>query len=37
VKNAHKKFYHPGNAKFFTYGDLNFVEHLEYIDSVLAK
>ena len=35
--NAHKKYYHPSNAKFMTYGDLNFIHHLEYINDVLEK
>ncbi len=27
--NTHKKFYHPSNTKFISYGDLNFLENLE--------
>jgi Zn-dependent M16 (insulinase) family peptidase len=37
VINAHNKYYHPSNSKFFTYGDLNFTEHLEYINDVLLQ
>jgi len=29
----HKKYYHPSNAYFFTYGDLDFTEHLKFVDS----
>ena len=29
----HKKYYHPSNARIFTYGDLDFTEHLEFIES----
>ena len=33
----HKKYYHPSNAQFFTYGDLDFTEHLKFVEEqVLA-
>ena len=32
-----KKYYHPSNAQFFTYGDLDFTEHLKFVEEqVLA-
>jgi hypothetical protein len=35
---THKKFYHPSNSKFVSYGDLNFLENLELLDeTVLSK
>ena len=34
----HKKYYHPSNAHFFTYGDLDFTEHLKFVeDQVLGS
>lgn len=34
----HSKYYHPTNAVFLSYGDLDFTKHLEYINNtVLAK
>lgn len=32
VLDFYKTHYHPSNAKIFSYGDLNFIEHLEYLD-----
>lgn len=29
----HAKYYHPSNSMFLTYGDLNFTEHLQFLDS----
>mmetsp|Transcript_30089 Transcript_30089/g.39933 ORF Transcript_30089/g.39933 Transcript_30089/m.39933 type:complete len:268 (+) Transcript_30089:47-850(+) len=29
----HKKYYHPSNSQFFTYGDLDFTEHLKFVES----
>lgn len=38
LKDFHAKHYHPGNARFFTYGNLNIDKHLEMIDDrVLSK
>ena len=28
----HKKYYHPSNCTFLTYGDLDFADHLKFID-----
>jgi Zn-dependent M16 (insulinase) family peptidase len=34
----HKKYYHPSNSTFLSYGDLDFTKHLEFIQrEVLAK
>mgnify|MGYP000158920924 CR=1 FL=1 len=34
----HKKYYHPSNCWFLTYGDLDFTEHLKFIqEQVLAN
>ena len=34
----HKKYYHPSNSQFFTYGDLDFTEHLKFVqEQVLSK
>jgi presequence protease len=33
--NTHKKYYHPSNTKFFSYGDLNFLENLEFLEKNL--
>ena len=34
----HQKYYHPTNAQFFTYGDLDFQEHLKFVEAqVLSK
>lgn len=36
--NFNKKYYHPSNSTFLSYGDLDFTKHLEYINSeVLSK
>lgn len=32
IRDFYQKYYHPSNAKIFSYGDLNFLEHLEYLD-----
>ncbi|MBE9504867.1 MAG: insulinase family protein [Proteobacteria bacterium] len=38
LKDFHAKYYHPSNARFFTYGNLNVIKHLEMIDDrVLSK
>lgn len=29
----HEKYYHPSNATFMTYGDLDFTEHLRFIEN----
>ena len=31
LKVFHSKYYHPTNATFLTYGDLDFTEHLTFI------
>ncbi|QSL65278.1 hypothetical protein MERGE_002587 [Pneumocystis wakefieldiae] len=35
--NYHKKYYHPTNSKFFTYGDFPLEEHLQAIDSRISS
>uniref|UniRef100_A0A2P2HYL1 Presequence protease, mitochondrial n=3 Tax=Hirondellea gigas TaxID=1518452 RepID=A0A2P2HYL1_9CRUS len=32
LKRFHKHHYHPSNARIFTYGDQNLLEHLEFIN-----
>ncbi|KRX07100.1 Metalloenzyme, LuxS/M16 peptidase-like protein [Pseudocohnilembus persalinus] len=32
VKDFYNTYYHPSNTKIFSYGDLNFQEHLKYLD-----
>lgn len=27
----HKQYYHPTNSTFFTYGDLNFADHIKFV------
>ena len=27
----HNKYYHPSNAYFFSYGDLDFTEHIKFV------
>lgn len=34
---THKKFYHPSNSKFFSYGDMNFLENLEFLEENLLS
>lgn len=29
----HKQYYHPSNATFFTYGDLDFKDHLKFVET----
>lgn len=29
----HQKYYHPSNSQFFTYGDLDFTEHVSFVQS----
>jgi Zn-dependent M16 (insulinase) family peptidase len=29
----HKQYYHPSNATFFTYGDLDFKDHLKFVEN----
>ena len=31
--NFHRKYYHPSNCTFLSYGDLDFTKHLEFIQS----
>ena len=33
----YKKYYHPSNAKFFSYGDMDFRKHLEIINEKFLK
>jgi len=38
LKAFHRRYYHPSNARFFTYGNLPLEDHLEFIEkSVLAR
>lgn len=37
VIDYYEKYYSPNNANFFSYGDLDFTKHLEYIDGVLMR
>ena len=32
MKKFHQKYYHAANATFLSYGDLDFTQHLEYIE-----
>jgi Zn-dependent M16 (insulinase) family peptidase len=34
---THRKFYHPSNTKFITYGDMNFTDNLEFLDEVVLR
>lgn len=29
----HKAYYHPSNATFFTYGDLDFTDHIKFVET----
>jgi presequence protease len=33
VVNFHKKFYHPSNCTFISYGDMDFTEHLSLLQN----
>lgn len=33
----HKKYYHPSNSTFFTYGDLDVREHLKFVENEVLK
>ena len=33
----HKQYYHPTNSTFFTYGDLDFGEHLKFVENEILK
>ena len=35
--NFHKRFYHPSNAFFFTYGDMPLENHLSFIEEKILK
>ncbi|KAL4482884.1 hypothetical protein ABPG74_018910 [Tetrahymena malaccensis] len=37
VIEYYEKYYSPNNANFFSYGDLDFTKHLEFIDQALMK
>ena len=30
-------YYHPSNATFFTYGDLDFTEHIKFVETQVLK
>lgn len=32
-----KKYYHPSNARFFSYGDLDFTNHLKFVNENYLK
>ena len=35
---THKKYYHPSNSKFISYGDMNFLENLEFLqENIFSK
>jgi len=36
-KDFHKRFYHPSNAFFYTYGSLDLQEYLEFIDNKILQ
>lgn len=33
LKAFHKEYYHPSNCQFFSYGDLDFAKHLEFVEN----
>jgi Zn-dependent M16 (insulinase) family peptidase len=33
----HRKYYHPSNSTFFTYGDLDVREHLKFVENEVLK
>lgn len=33
----HQKYYHPSNSTFLTYGDLDFTEHLAFIQDYVLE
>lgn len=35
--NFHKTYYHPSNSTFFTYGDLDFTEHLKFVEKEVLQ
>ena len=35
--NTHKKYYHPTNTKFISYGDLDFRDNLDYLESSILQ
>lgn len=35
ILKTHKRFYHPTNSQFISYGDANFVENLEFLEEKL--
>ena len=37
LKDFYKRFYHPSNSYFYSYGDLDFREHLKFIDDNYLK
>lgn len=34
---THKKYYHPSNSKYFSYGDMNFMENLDFLERNLLS
>ncbi len=37
LKQFYKRFYHPSNSHFYSYGDLDFRQHLKYIEENYLK
>ncbi|MCK5510385.1 insulinase family protein [Candidatus Parcubacteria bacterium] len=37
LKAFHKKFYHPGNAYFYSYGNLSLDKHLKFVDREIMQ
>ncbi len=37
LKEFHSKYYHPSNAKFFSYGSFDLVEKLEFLDKKILQ
>jgi hypothetical protein len=33
LKSFHAKLYHPTNSQVFTYGDIDFTQHLDFMDT----
>lgn len=37
LKNFYQRFYHPSNAQFYSYGDMDFLEHLKFVNDNYLK
>ena len=37
IKENHKRLYHPSNSFFYSYGDLDFLDHLKYLENNFLK